>query len=337
MTGTAQAVPPTLSIIVPTYRDGPRIYGNLVRLDRALSVIDEPYEIIVVSDGNVDNTHDEARRLDAPHVRIYHYAHNMGKGFALRYGVARSQGAIVTFIDGDGDIDPAQIAVYLQIMREAKADIVVGSKRHADSDVVYPLVRRLYSMSYQALLRVLFRLEVRDTQVGLKLFRREVLAAILPRIVVKRFAFDLELLVVAEHLGFSRVVEAPVHIGQRFSSTIDRRAVMSILLETAAIFYRKNVLHYYDSRHIPTSMDSLRTQTEAELMRAVEEQRIARNTALWLVGGAARTLRRCYTAPRAWLAHGLGASRASLDRGTAGPYRTGLDEVEEEDTWAASV
>jgi hypothetical protein len=87
---------------------------------------------------------------------------------------------------------------------------------------------------------------VRDTQVGLKLFRRQVLAEVLPRIVVKRFAFDLELLVVAHHVGFTHVVEAPVRIGQRFNSTINLKAIMSIMQETAAIFYRRNILHYYD-------------------------------------------------------------------------------------------
>lgn len=302
MTGTALAsAPPTLSIIVPTYRGGERIYDNLVQLDHALSVLDEPYEIIVVSDGDVDNTRDEARRLDAPHLQVFHYARNMGKGFALRYGVTRSRGSIVTFIDGDGDIDPVQIGVYLRIMRETGADIVVGSKRHPDSQVVYPSLRRLYSVTYQALLRLLFHLEVRDTQVGLKLFRREVLADVLPRIVVKRYAFDLELLVVARHLGFSRVVEAPVHIGQRFSSTINRRAIMSMLWETAAIFYRKNVLRYYDHRHVPGTLDSLFVAAEEELSRSAEERRIAHNVAVWLLGNCARIGRSCYTTLRAWL------------------------------------
>jgi glycosyltransferase involved in cell wall biosynthesis len=97
-------------MIVPTYRDGARIYDNMIQLDHSLAAIGAPYEIIVVSDGNVDNTHDEVRRLNAPYVRVYHYARNMGKGFALRYGVTRSHGEIVSFIDGDGDIDPAQAA-----------------------------------------------------------------------------------------------------------------------------------------------------------------------------------------------------------------------------------
>ena len=295
------SVPPTLSIIVPTYRDGSRIHGNLVKLNRALATIGEPYEIIVVSDGNVDNTYEEARRLDAPHVRAYHYARNMGKGFALRYGVARSRGQIVTFFDGDGDIDPAQIALYVRIMRTSDADIVVGSKRHPDSAVVYPPLRRLYSATYQALLRLLFHLEVRDTQVGLKLFRREVLAAVLPRIVVKRYAFDLELLVVAHHLGFTRVVEAPVRIGHRFSSTINRQAITSILRETAAIFYRKNVVRYYDVCHVRSAFDGLSALTEAELSRTAEEQQIAGNMAVWLVGGGTRLMRSCYTGGRTWL------------------------------------
>jgi len=290
------SVAPTLSIIVPTYRGGSRIYANLLELDHALSLIGETYEIIVVSDGNADNTHDEARRLDEPHVRVFHYARNMGKGFALRYGIVRSRGDIITFIDGDGDIDPAQIAAYLHAMRESGADVVVGSKRHRDSQVIYPPLRRLYSAAYQALLQMLFHLNVRDTQVGLKLFRREVLTAVLPRIVVKRYAFDLELLVVAHYLGFTHVVEAPVRIGQRFTSTINRRAIMSILWETAAIFYRKNVLHYYDYSHVPAPLDALTASTEAELAAVVSEDEtyIMRNVVLWLLRGSARMLRTCY-------------------------------------------
>ncbi len=288
------SAPPTLSIIVPTYRGGPRIYDNLVKLDHALAAIGETYEIILVSDGDVDETYDEATRLDAPHVRVYHYLPNMGKGFALRYGVVRSHGCIVTFIDGDGDIDPGQIALYLRIMRESDADIVIASKRHPDSRVIYPPLRRLYSATYQALLRILFHLEVRDTQVGLKLFRREVLATVLPRIVVKRYAFDLELLVVARHLGFTRVVEAPVTIGQRFSSTINRQAIIVILQETAAIFYRRSILRYYDTRHNIVPFEALPAHTEAELASVMDEREIGRNVARWLAHSCVDLVRHAY-------------------------------------------
>lgn len=326
MTGlVAASVPPVLSVVVPTYRGGPRIYKNLLTLDSALAAIGESYEIIVVSDGDTDETYAEARRLDVPHVHVFHYTRNMGKGFALRYGVARSAGGIVTFIDGDGDIDPAQIALYLHIMRESEADVVVGSKRHPESDIVYPPLRRLYSAAYQLLLRLLFRLDVRDTQVGLKLFRREVLAAVLPRIVVKRYAFDLELLVVARHLGFKRVVEAPVRIGQRFSSTINRRAIISMLLDTAGIFYRKNVLRYYDTSHSSGALPALSTVTDAELMMA-DERRIAHNVARWLGSTCLRIMRRCYT-----------RSRASIDNSAMSDVMREVEEQSYDDPQRASM
>jgi len=77
------------------------------------------------------------------------------------------------------------------------------------------------------------------------LVRREVLADVLPRTVVEGFAFDLELLVLAQRLGYSHVVETPVRIGRRFRSTISLRAIASTLGETAAIWWRLHVTHRY--------------------------------------------------------------------------------------------
>jgi hypothetical protein len=183
---------------------------------------------------------------------------------------------------------------------------------------------------------VLFHLHVRDTQVGLKLFRREVLAAVLPRIVVKRYAFDLELLVVAHHLGFSRVVEAPVRIGQRFSSTINRQAIASILWETAAIFYRKNVLRYYDHCHIPGALDSLSAVTEAELVTMTERERIARHVVRWLLATCAAILRSCYTSARARFDHeAVLSDRQGVEEAVIGD-RQGVEEPDEE-RWRARV
>ena len=119
--------------------------------------------------------------------------------------------------------------------------MVLGTKRHPDSDVVYPPLRRLYSFGYQQLNRVLFQLPTRDTQTGIKLIRRETLAAVLPKMVEKRFAFDLELLVVARRMGYRNFVELPVWITERFTSTISLKAVRGMLIDTLAIFYRLRI------------------------------------------------------------------------------------------------
>ena len=84
-------------------------------------------------------------------------------------------------------------------------DFAIGSKRHADSVVHYPRSRRIASWLYQQLNRVLFRLDVRDTQVGVKVFSRGVVDEVVPLLLVKQFAFDLELLAVATALGHGRI------------------------------------------------------------------------------------------------------------------------------------
>jgi glycosyltransferase involved in cell wall biosynthesis len=243
-----------LSVVVPAYREGPRIYENLRRLLNELDQLDTDYEVVVVSDGNTDATAAEAERVGSDRIKVLQYPVNRGKGFALSHGVDESTGLLVTFIDADMELNPAEIKNFIELLGEQHADIVIGSKRHRRSRVHYPLFRRLQSFAYQLLIRLLFDVGVRDTQTGLKLFRREVLADVLPMLAVKQFAFDLELLVVARHLGYTRVVEAPIELSYQFSSTISPRAVFKILWDTAAIYYRLHITHYYD-RRTPLSVE----------------------------------------------------------------------------------
>jgi len=237
-----------LSVVVPAYREGRRIYNNLTRLIHELDQLDVSYEIVVVSDGNIDNTVAEAKRVNSSAVRVFHYPMNVGKGFALSCGVDQSVGDLVTFIDADMELDPANIGGFINLMRSTGCDAVIGSKRHRDSQVVYPRLRRIQSATYQFLIRLLFNLNVRDTQTGLKLFRRNVLEHAVPLLAIKRFAFDLELLVVARHLGYQKVCEAPIRLNYQFESTVNLRSAWRVLWDTAAIFYRLRILRYYDRR-----------------------------------------------------------------------------------------
>jgi glycosyltransferase involved in cell wall biosynthesis len=244
-----------LSVIVPAYREGGHIQENLGKLLRELDGLGRPYEVIVVSDGNTDETAREAERVVSPHIKVIEYNRNMGKGYALRCGVAHSSGELVTFIDADMELDPRYIKGFIAVMESFDCDAVVGSKRHPMSNVQYPLTRRFQSLMYQLLIRTLFRIKVRDTQTGLKLFRRQVLEEVVPLLAIKRFAFDLELLVVARHLGYKMVMEAPVDLKYQFETTADLRATWHVLWDTAAIFYRLHVLRYYAQRRAATLLE----------------------------------------------------------------------------------
>lgn len=241
-----------LSVIIPAYNEGKHIFNNLNNLTKHLEILSKEknidFEIILVSDGSTDNTYEEAKKLYiyCEKIKIFQYKGNMGKGYALKYGFKYSRGDLITFIDADGDLPPHQIEKLLEFMRENNADIVIGSKRHPQSKVDYPLKRRFYSRIYQLLIRILFSLSIRDTQVGLKLYKRKVLDKIMPKILVKRYAFGLETMVVAHHYDF-KITEAPVEIKYNFSNdTINWKHIWHILVDTAAIFYRLRILHYYD-------------------------------------------------------------------------------------------
>ena len=233
-----------LSMIVPCYNPGHALESFLTRLTLELQH-EGTNEVIVVSDGSTDDSVDVVRRMASPSIRVIHYPERAGKGHALRVGLSSARGAYVGFIDGDGDIDPQGVGPFLALMRLYEPDVILGSKRHPMSVVNYPRLRRIMSWVYHKLTRVLFRINVRDTQTGLKVIRREVLQEVLPRMLEKRYAFDLELLVVARVLGFTKVFEAPVRIDYRFSSNVNPDAVFRILLDTAAVFYRRFVLDTY--------------------------------------------------------------------------------------------
>lgn len=234
-----------LTVIVPAYHDRDSIAATLERFVTSLDATNADWEIIVIVDGDAE-TYAAAAGMESDRVHVHGYRFNRGKGFALRYGISLAAGRIVTFLDSDGEIDPIDIWRMAKVLREHQADVVVGSKRHPQSQVQYPWTRRFQSACYQALVRALFSVGVRDTQTGLKVMRREVALAVLDVALVKRFAFDVELLALARHFGFSRIIEAPVTITYRFHSTTDMGAVFRVLWDTAAIFYRLRIRRWYN-------------------------------------------------------------------------------------------
>ena len=236
-----------VTVVVPCRNVGAaRLAAHLRRICDVLAGAGVGFEVVPVSDGSSDGSEAAFDELPGELVRPIVWSDNRGKGEALRIGLAHGHGRYLGFIDGDGDIPADGLAQFVAVVRREQPDVVVGSKRHRDAQVVYPPLRRVCSVGYQCLTRLLFGLRVRDTQTGVKLVRRDVVAEVLPRMVEKRFAFDLELLAVAHRLGYRQVAELPVVIGERFPSTISVRSVWRMLQDTLATFWRLRVLRFYD-------------------------------------------------------------------------------------------
>jgi len=241
-----------VSIIVPAYRQEKTIRGDLQDIESVLKKIRYDYELICVVDGMVDGTFKKVQKFKSKKLRVVGYRKNHGKGYAIRYGMRKAKGNIVAFIDAGMDLDPNGLSMLLEHFEWYNADIIIGSKRHPVSKINYPWQRRILSFGYQLLVKLLFGLKIRDSQVGMKFFQKKVLQNVLPRLLVKKYAFDIEMLAVAHRLGYKRIFEAPINLewteGNSVLSKSLWETIYHMLIDTAAIFYRLKILHYYDKK-----------------------------------------------------------------------------------------
>ena len=247
-----RADPELLSVIVPAYKC-PTIERDLKAIDEYLEGLGRAYEIICVVDGKAypqDRTAEKAKRAKNDRVKVFVFKNNRGKGYAIRYGMARAKGGLIAFLDAGSDLHVNGLGLALEHVKWYNADVIIGSKRHKASKVNYPWKRRVLSFLVQRATRVWFGFNVSDTQTGLKVFRREVLEEVLPRLLVKRWAFDLEILTVANRLGYTRIYESPVELEFNALSNIRASSVKNFIVDYLAIIYRVYLLRYYDDDNI---------------------------------------------------------------------------------------
>ena len=248
-----------LSVVMPVYNLASEIAANIARTAELFDSHALRAELVPVDDGSTDGTAAElARAAQAKYehvvVRPVFCEKNGGKGAALRAGFEASTGEFVMLLDGDLDINPKQTPWFFEAMAAKGADIVIGSKRHPRSVVQYPWHRRLVSWVYFTIVRIFIGLPITDTQTGMKLFKRDVLGEALGRMLVKTYAFDLELLSIAHQRG-AKIAEAPVVIrfGNKFGA-LKAHTVKTMALDSLAVFYRLRVLKYYAHAEVPPKL-----------------------------------------------------------------------------------
>src|SRR3990167_10270591 len=206
-----------LSLIIPVYKQESTIVKNLRQIKKIIDKTRYPHEIITVVDGIIDKSLQKIKKAKIPGVKTIGYIKNQGKSYAVRLGMSKAKGDYVMFIDSGMEIDPNAISMLLEHMEWYDADIIVGSKRHLASRVKYPLLRKVLSYGYYYMVKMLFGIKVRDTQAGIKVFKKRALEKILPRLIERQFAGDLEFLVAADTLGFNRIYEAPIKLDYSMS------------------------------------------------------------------------------------------------------------------------
>lgn len=251
-----------LSVIMPLYKLAAEAEGNLKQVADLFEQHGVRVELVPVDDGSGDGTDEVLSRIQSLGdgyryvvIRPVICRRNGGKGAALRAGFSASTGRYVMLLDGDLDINPKRTPFFFEELVKNNADIVIGSKRHKRSIVQYPWHRWIVSFVYFTLVRLFIGLPVTDTQTGMKLFKREALGPALARMLVKTYAFDLELLSIAHSRG-AKIVEAPVRIrfGNKFGA-LKPSTVKQMAMDSLAVFYRLRILRYYAKAMAPRPLN----------------------------------------------------------------------------------
>ena len=202
-----------LSILMPLFNEEKIIVNNVLESLRIMKELDFNFEVVLIDDGSDDNSYELLLQnfRNKPIIKIVRNYQNFGKGWALKTGFEYSNGDYILFLDSDLELSPYHIPNFYKIMLEENADVVIGSKLHKDSLLEYPFKRRVISFIYYSIIKILFGLPVMDSQTGIKLFKRNALEASLPKVLVKKFAFDIELLLVLFKNNY-KIVSAPIEL-----------------------------------------------------------------------------------------------------------------------------
>ena len=226
-----------LEVIIPTYKKADSIVRCIQRIEDELTKSNIDYQIHVVLDGPDFDTSSALSALNHRNIRVTVLSKNYGKGYAVRHGIANSSGQFVGFIDADLDIHPVSLVhgvSVLQGVNEQNLSCAYGSKFHRDSVVEYPRIRRAASWLYKVLVRLLFQLDVEDSQTGVKVFKGEIIRNSANYSSENGFLFDLEIFAIMSKLGFV-FGPVPVELEYQYSSTIGVKAIFKMVFGTIVL------------------------------------------------------------------------------------------------------
>jgi dolichyl-phosphate beta-glucosyltransferase len=221
MNNDMQAKPETkdilLSVVLPAFNEAAEIGGMLQDVKYHLERQKYNAEIIVVDDASTDSTLKVLSQFNESYpIRVLQNSSNSGKGYAVRKGVLASAGRFILVMDADGAYTLSSLNDFLVPLLEGQYDIAVGNRRLHSSRFVmsprhlpYVYVRHLIGLTFNMFAKMIVLRRYTDTQCGYKCFRREAATEIFRLQRIRGFCFDVEILFLANKLGY-RYVEVPV-------------------------------------------------------------------------------------------------------------------------------
>jgi dolichyl-phosphate beta-glucosyltransferase len=206
---------PLLSLVIPAYNEAERLPATLERIQEHRRSWSFSNEIIIVVEPGEDGTLALAENVakSASQFAVLTHHEKRGKGFAVRSGMLRARGDFVFFTDADLSTPLEDLDASLQRFRKDRSiDVIVGNRQHPETLILehQSVSREWMGKIFNRIAVSMTGLNIRDTQCGFKGFRHRAANEIFGRQRIDGFSFDVEVLLLAQAMGFS-TVEVPVH------------------------------------------------------------------------------------------------------------------------------
>ncbi|MEM7330710.1 MAG: dolichyl-phosphate beta-glucosyltransferase [Chloroflexota bacterium] len=220
---TPNAEQPHLSIIIPTYNEEERIIPTIGAIASHVSDLGFSWELIIADDGSNDSTPQLVEELNFVNLKLLRAKKNGGKGSAVQRGMLSAEGKFVLFADADNSTPIEEVKNLLQKLETAEYDVAVGSRALSESgESNKSLLRHVLSGGLRWIVKNIFRIPVRDTQCGFKMYTQEAAQRLHKTQTLMGFSFDLEILFLATKFGY-KVIEVPVSWIDAPGSKVDTR------------------------------------------------------------------------------------------------------------------
>ena len=199
-----------ISVVIPAFNEEKKLELSLQKIIQYLEKNFENYEILVIDDGSKDNTPEIIQKYKEKKVRMIQNPKNMGKGFSVKLGMINTKYDPLLFTDADLATPIEETEKFLAAINEGY-NVIIASRNLENSkiEVEQPKYRQVLGKGFPFIVKTFLIADFKDTQCGFKMFTKEAAKKIFPRQTIQGWAFDVEIIFIAQELGY-KIKELPV-------------------------------------------------------------------------------------------------------------------------------